>query len=126
MSSASSPPLLVYGRSGEHRIPLSAGRYLIGRAFNSDIRLDDIHVSRAHAALDVREGGVWLEDLGSSGGTLVNSEELTTPREIHSSGSRSAPSTSGCRAGTTTRQRPPYPPRPTARSAMRSAASRPA
>lgn len=84
MSSASSPPMLVYGGSGEHRIPLSAGRYLIGRAFNSDIRLDDIHVSRAHAALDVRDGGVWLEDLGSSGGTLVNSEELTTPRAIHS------------------------------------------
>ena len=56
MSSASSPPMLVYGGSGEHRIPLSAGRYLIGRAFNSDIRLDDIHVSRAHAALDVRDG----------------------------------------------------------------------
>jgi hypothetical protein len=84
MNSASSPPMLVYGGSGEHRIPLSAGRYLIGRAFNSDIRLDDIHVSRAHAALEVRDGGVWLEDLGSSGGTLVNSEELTTPRAIHS------------------------------------------
>jgi len=27
---------------------------------------------------------VWLEDLGSSGGTLVNSEELTTPRAIRS------------------------------------------
>ena len=84
MSSSSAPPVLVYGGSGEHRIPLSAGRHLIGRAFNSDIRLDDIHVSRAHAALEVRDGGVWLEDLGSSGGTLVNSEELTTPRAIHS------------------------------------------
>jgi pSer/pThr/pTyr-binding forkhead associated (FHA) protein len=82
MNTSSSPPVLVYGDSGEHRIPLSTGRHLIGRAFNSDIRLDDIHVSRTHAALDVRDGSVWLQDLGSSGGTLVNSEELTTPRAI--------------------------------------------
>jgi pSer/pThr/pTyr-binding forkhead associated (FHA) protein len=84
MSSGPSTLVLVYGHAGEHRVPLSDGRLTIGRAFSSDIRLDDIHVSRAHAALTVRGSEVWLDDLGSSGGTLVNLEEVTSPRAIRS------------------------------------------
>jgi len=80
----SSGPVLVYGHAGEHRIPLSDGRLTIGRALKSDIRLDDIYVSREHAALTVRGSQVWLDDLGSSGGTLVNSEKVTTPTAIRS------------------------------------------
>ena len=82
MSSGPSTPVLVYEGAGEHRVPLSDGRLIVGRAFGSDIRLDDIHVSRKHAALTVRGSQVWVEDLGSSGGTLVNSEEVTTARAI--------------------------------------------
>ena len=48
MSSGPSTPVLVYGHAGEHRVPLSDGRLIIGRAFSSDIRLDDIHVSRSN------------------------------------------------------------------------------
>ena len=55
----SSGPVLVYGHAGEHRIPLSDGRLTIGRALKSDIRLDDIYVSREHAALTVRGSQVW-------------------------------------------------------------------
>lgn len=84
MSSGLSTPVVVYGHAGEHRVPLSDGRLMIGRAFNSDIRLEDIHVSRQHAALTVRGSQVWLEDLGSSGGTLLNSEKVTAPRAIRS------------------------------------------
>jgi FHA domain len=83
MGIAASTPVLVYGAAGEHRVPLRDGRLTVGRAFGSDIRLEDIHVSRNHAALEVRDGAVWVEDLGSSGGTLVNSEKLTGPRELH-------------------------------------------
>jgi hypothetical protein len=84
MSSGPSAPVLIYGHAGEHRVPLSDGRLIIGRAFSSDIRLDDIHVSREHAALTVRGGQVWLDDLGSTAGTLVNSEKVTAPRAIRS------------------------------------------
>lgn len=54
MSIAASTPALVCGAAGEHRIPLRDGRLTIGRAFGSDIRLEHIHVSRNHAALEVR------------------------------------------------------------------------
>ncbi|HEY2308140.1 MAG TPA: FHA domain-containing protein, partial [Streptosporangiaceae bacterium] len=37
-----------------------------------DVRLDDPHVSRTHAALERRDGTVYVQDLGSSGGTFVN------------------------------------------------------
>lgn len=54
------------------RIELPAGRWAIGRALESDIRLEDPSVSRRHAELEVREGLIELCDLGSSNHTFVN------------------------------------------------------
>ncbi len=44
----------------------------VGREPTCDVRLDDPHVSRTHAALQRRDGAVYVQDLGSSGGTFVN------------------------------------------------------
>lgn len=44
----------------------------IGRAFDNDLILEDRRVSRYHAQLRLRYGRYVLQDLGSSGGTLVN------------------------------------------------------
>ena len=50
---------------------------VLGRRENSDLLLPDPHVSRAHAVIRKSAGAVWLEDLGSTGGTVVNGEQVT-------------------------------------------------
>ena len=45
---------------------------VIGRAAESDIRLDDPGVSRRHAELRYADGDVELIDLGSTNGVSVN------------------------------------------------------
>ncbi len=47
-------------------------RVLVGRAPTADLRIDDPRVSRLHARIEMRDDGVYLEDLGSRNGTLVN------------------------------------------------------
>ncbi|MGB8332570.1 MAG: TonB family protein [Polyangiales bacterium] len=49
----------------------------IGRLQTSDIRLDDDKVSRMHAVIEVTAPGeVFIIDLGSASGTLVNGEKI--------------------------------------------------
>ena len=50
---------------------------VLGRRENSDLLLPDPHVSRAHAVIRKASGAMWLEDLGSTGGTSVNGEPVT-------------------------------------------------
>lgn len=50
---------------------------VLGRREGSDLHLPDPHVSRAHAVIRQQGGAVWLEDLGSTGGTYVNGHPVT-------------------------------------------------
>ncbi len=50
---------------------------VLGRREGSDLLMPDPHVSRAHAVIRKASGAVWLEDLGSTGGTMVNGEGVT-------------------------------------------------
>ena len=50
---------------------------LIGRGEKSDTQLKDLQVSRVHCKLTVAHAKVALTDLGSVGGTLVNSNRIT-------------------------------------------------
>ena len=52
---------------------------LVGRASANTIRLDDPTVSAAHARLSYQYGQWWLEDLGSTNGTMVNQLVLSEP-----------------------------------------------
>jgi hypothetical protein len=61
------------------RIHLPVGRHEIGRHEACTIVLDDPHVSRRHAALEVREDAVIVTDLGSRAGTKVNGVALDGP-----------------------------------------------
>lgn len=55
--------------------------FTIGLDHSCDLRLTDPSVSRKHAVLKVRKGGVcWIEDLGSRNGTYVNGEALKKER----------------------------------------------
>ena len=64
-----------------HRIELTREYMTVGREPTCDVRLDDPHVSRTHAALERRGDSVYLQDLGSSGGTFVNGN-LATRTEL--------------------------------------------
>ena len=47
-------------------------RVLVGRAPTADVRIDDPRVSRLHARIEMRDDGIYVEDLGSRNGTSVN------------------------------------------------------
>jgi len=57
-------------------------RILVGRAPSADLRIDDPRVSRLHARIEMRDDGVYVEDLGSRNGTLVDGEPVSTSRRL--------------------------------------------
>lgn len=76
-----------WGQIAEHRgdrtFALRDNRVSIGRSQEADITLDDAEVSRVHAVI-FREGGrLWIADMGSANGTMVNGQRVTAePTEI--------------------------------------------
>jgi predicted component of type VI protein secretion system len=50
---------------------------LVGRSPSADLRIDDARVSRLHARIELREDGVYVEDLGSRNGTAVGGMTVT-------------------------------------------------
>ena len=67
------------GRAGD-QFPVLPDRTTIGRAPQSDIFLDDVTVSREHAALEQRADGIHIVDLTSLNGTYVNRERVDDAR----------------------------------------------
>jgi pSer/pThr/pTyr-binding forkhead associated (FHA) protein len=57
-------------------------RVLVGRAPSADLRLDDPMVSRLHARIEMRDDGVYVEDLGSRNGTSVDGVTVAAPRKL--------------------------------------------
>ena len=55
----------------------------IGRSEGSQIRLDDTYVSTNHARLFPRNGSWYVEDLGSTNGTYLNQERVSSSSEVH-------------------------------------------
>lgn len=75
----STPQLFWLGRDGqENALPLVAAQVIIGRRDDSDVRLDNLHVSRHHAKLIKTADGYLLQDLGSTYGTFVNDSRINT------------------------------------------------
>ena len=54
----------------------------IGRTPDNDVMLNDLGVSRHHAAIRVREQKAWLYDRDSANGTWLNGERITGPRQL--------------------------------------------
>lgn len=52
------------------------GEYIIGRSPTNDIVIVDPYVSRRHARIFYRDGKWYIEDLGSTNGTVVDGEPL--------------------------------------------------
>lgn len=56
----------------QHDFELVVGRFVIGRAADCQLSLDDPLVSRHHALLSVGEAEIGIEDLGSRNGVQLN------------------------------------------------------
>jgi pSer/pThr/pTyr-binding forkhead associated (FHA) protein len=74
--------LVVQGRPSGKRFRFPNGDYYIGRGTECQIRPDSEWVSRQHCLLRVAGDGVFLRDLGSRNGTLVNGHLLTGERRL--------------------------------------------
>jgi two-component system cell cycle response regulator len=72
------PALIVIAgsRLGEV-VRLGGGEIIIGRATQATVQVQEQGVSRRHARLTVERGRVFLEDLGSSNGTMINGQRVT-------------------------------------------------
>jgi len=74
--------LVMFSPDGHRRdFEVKAGRrYIIGRKDSCDLRIPLTSVSREHAAVyyDEEDKEFVVEDLGSSNGTFVNTEQVTT------------------------------------------------
>jgi pSer/pThr/pTyr-binding forkhead associated (FHA) protein len=64
------------GAQAGDRFALSAGETRLGRHPDSEIMLDDITVSRRHAAIENTPEGYVVTDAGSLNGTYVNQERI--------------------------------------------------
>lgn len=69
--------VILKGGAVAAEYPLSAKTLTIGRDTDSDIRLDDLSVSRCHARLVRVFKNYYVEDLESTNGTLLNDRQVT-------------------------------------------------
>jgi FHA domain len=67
---------------GEERV-LDSAPITLGRSGQNDIALpNDDFASSAHARIEPRRDGVWIEDVGSTNGTFVNGERVDGARRL--------------------------------------------
>jgi pSer/pThr/pTyr-binding forkhead associated (FHA) protein len=71
---------IVRGTERGTVFPLIIKETLIGRIDSNHLVIDDKSVSRVHARLLREHDGVYVEDLGSKQGTLVNGARITRAR----------------------------------------------
>ncbi len=65
-------------RRGPQIQEFDKSRVVLGRSRDADFRLDDPNVSRRHAVLYWEDGGMFVKDLRSTNGTLLNGRPVTS------------------------------------------------
>ena len=84
-SGSGKPPTNVIVRTedgrklGSHKL---SSNLQIGRAEACHIRPDDTYVSQFHARIYSKNGSWYVEDLGSTNGTYLNRQRVSSPAEI--------------------------------------------
>jgi pSer/pThr/pTyr-binding forkhead associated (FHA) protein len=68
--------------TGPHRVRLKDGESLVGRSSDCDVVITGSEASRRHARLTVREGRLFVLDLGSSNRTFIDDDALETEVEL--------------------------------------------
>jgi pSer/pThr/pTyr-binding forkhead associated (FHA) protein len=73
---------IVSGPNAGQSVPLGDKPILLGRGTDAAIRLDDDYVSTRHARFATNGEQWFVEDLGSTNGTYLGSQRLTSPTPI--------------------------------------------
>ncbi len=76
--------LVISGPKKGARYELNGKTVYIGRGRGNDIQIDDPTVSVSHARIDLEDGEIWIEDLGSTNGTAVNGERISSRFQLNS------------------------------------------
>ncbi|MDP1827261.1 MAG: FHA domain-containing protein [Archangium sp.] len=73
----------------EREVVVDGERFLVGRDVSCDLTIDSPRISRQHAVIRVgKDGGVELEDLGSSNGTWYEGKRIERRRLVDGDGFR--------------------------------------
>jgi len=70
---------IVDGPNAGQSVPLGTDPILLGRGTDAAIRLDDDYVSTRHARFATNGEQWFVEDLGSTNGTYIGSQRITSP-----------------------------------------------
>lgn len=73
---------VVSGPNAGQSVPLGGTPILLGRGTDAAIRLDDDYVSTRHARFATNGEQWFVEDLGSTNGTYLGSQRITSPIPI--------------------------------------------
>jgi len=73
---------LIPDSSDSGRVLLRHNRAVLGRSATADGHIADDRASRRHALIWRQEGSIWLADLESSNGTIVNGVRITSTVEL--------------------------------------------
>jgi len=68
--------------SGDRDVLLRPGVFIIGRGRTADLTLYSSSVSRKHAMLRISSDRLFVEDIGSRNGVLVNGERIEEPTDL--------------------------------------------
>ncbi|HVA60869.1 MAG TPA: FHA domain-containing protein [Mycobacteriales bacterium] len=80
--SAARHMVVVQGVLEGTRVPLGDGPITIGRADDSTLVLSDDYVSSRHARLFPRDGQWLVEDMGSTNGTFLDRQKVTSATPV--------------------------------------------
>lgn len=70
---------IIDGPNAGQSVPLGTEPILLGRGTDAAIRLDDDYVSTRHARFATNGEQWFVEDLGSTNGTYIGSQRITSP-----------------------------------------------
>jgi anti-anti-sigma factor len=76
------------GGSKGRSVAVSGSRFVIGRDQSCQLRLGSPMVSKFHAAIERKEGGIVVQDLGSTNGTILNGRVLNSTESTLNEGDR--------------------------------------
>lgn len=75
--------LVISGADKGKKFDITADLVRIGRDATNDISLSDTKVSSTHAKLSIEKDEIWIEDLKSTNGTMVNGKKISTKTPLH-------------------------------------------